>query len=161
LGIAAGLHELFRSSDLFFMANYAQTVNVIGAIKTTKTAAELEPTGLVLMLYRHHFGQVPIEVSGVTSPLDVSAAWTEDRSSVTVAVVNPTEETNELKLVTMGVTFSGKGQRWTLSGKDRWAHNEPERPRGVDITRESLREQSNLITVSPLSVTLYALEVGR
>ena len=45
LGIAAGLHELFRNSDLFFMANYAQTVNVIGAIKTTPTAAEMEATG--------------------------------------------------------------------------------------------------------------------
>jgi alpha-L-arabinofuranosidase len=33
--IAAGLHKYFRNSDLFFMANYAQTVNVIGAIKTT------------------------------------------------------------------------------------------------------------------------------
>ena len=38
LGVAAGLHELFRQSDIFFMANYAQTVNVIGAIKTSNTA---------------------------------------------------------------------------------------------------------------------------
>ena len=32
LGTAAALHEMVRNSDLFFMANYAQTVNVIGAI---------------------------------------------------------------------------------------------------------------------------------
>ena len=56
LGIAAGLHEFARHSDMFFMANYAQTVNVIGAIKTTATEAELETTGLVLELYRQHFG---------------------------------------------------------------------------------------------------------
>jgi alpha-N-arabinofuranosidase len=161
LGIAAGLHELFRSSDLFFVANYAQTVNVIGAIKTTKSAAELEPTGLVLKLYRHHFGRVPIEVSGVTPPLDVSAAWSEDQATVTIAVVNPTEETKTLKLEAVGTTLSGKGQRWTLSGKHRWAHNQPGRPRGVDITRETLREQGNQIAVAPLSVTLYSLEVGR
>ena len=54
------LHEMFRNSDLFFMANYAQTVNVIGAIKTTKTAAEMEPTGLVLALYRKRFGATPV-----------------------------------------------------------------------------------------------------
>ena len=36
LGIAAALHEMFRNSDIFWMANYAQTVNVIGAIKTTQ-----------------------------------------------------------------------------------------------------------------------------
>ena len=47
LGIAAGLHEYYRNSDIFFMANYAQTVNVIGAIKTTPTAAGMGTTGLV------------------------------------------------------------------------------------------------------------------
>ncbi|HMP84806.1 MAG TPA: alpha-L-arabinofuranosidase C-terminal domain-containing protein, partial [Verrucomicrobiota bacterium] len=63
LGIAAGLHEYFRQSDLIQMAHYAQTVNVIGAIKTSKTAAELETTGLVLQLYRQHFGQIPLTVA--------------------------------------------------------------------------------------------------
>ncbi|MBM3310219.1 MAG: hypothetical protein FJY80_01795, partial [Candidatus Aminicenantes bacterium] len=42
LGVAAGLHEYFRNSDIIFMANYAQTVNVIGAIKTSKTEAVLD-----------------------------------------------------------------------------------------------------------------------
>ena len=64
LGIAAGLHEFFRNSDIYYMANYAQTVNVIGAIKTTKTNAEMETTGLVLQLYRERFGDVPVKVSG-------------------------------------------------------------------------------------------------
>jgi alpha-L-arabinofuranosidase len=32
LGIAAGLHEYFRNSDIIFMANYAHTVNVIGTV---------------------------------------------------------------------------------------------------------------------------------
>ncbi len=80
---------------------------------------------------------------------------------MTVAVVNPTEETKELRLETLGAVLSGKGQRWTLTGKDRLAYNRPGKPRGVDITRESLRERSNRITVAPLSVTLYAFEVGR
>ncbi len=64
LGIAAGIHEYSRQSDIIFMANYAQTVNVIGAIKTTKTAAAFDTTGLVLKLYRAHFGQVPVTISG-------------------------------------------------------------------------------------------------
>ena len=46
------------------MANYAQTVNVIGAIKTTATAAEMEATGLALALYRRHFGTLPVKVEG-------------------------------------------------------------------------------------------------
>lgn len=43
LGVAAGLHEFFRQSDIIQMAHYAQTVNVIGAIKTTRTAAKWKP----------------------------------------------------------------------------------------------------------------------
>ena len=39
LGIAAGMHEYTRQSDIMFMANYAQTVNVIGCIKTDETDA--------------------------------------------------------------------------------------------------------------------------
>ena len=60
LGIAAGLHEMIRNTDLMFMANYAQTVNVIGAIKTTTTGAELETTGLVRKLYRERIRQAEL-----------------------------------------------------------------------------------------------------
>src|SRR6185369_14266791 len=50
LGIAAGLHEYFRNSDLIQMAEYAQTVNVIGCVKTTKTTAFFDTTALPLLL---------------------------------------------------------------------------------------------------------------
>ncbi len=89
LGVAEGLHELYRNSDLFYIANYAQTVNVLGCIKVTTTAAAFESTGLVLELYRNHFGTIPIAVSGTGNNLDVSAAWADDKKAITVAIVNP------------------------------------------------------------------------
>jgi alpha-N-arabinofuranosidase len=159
LGIAAGLHEMFRQSDLFFMANYAQTVNVIGAIKTTKTAAELEPTGLVLALYRHHFGSVPVPVSGDTAPLDVAAAWTDDRTALTVAVVNPTSEPRSLRLDLRGARPGGAGRRFVLTGADRWAHNAPGQPRGVDVRATSLREGADRVETPALSVVLQVVRV--
>ncbi len=76
LGIVAGLHEYSRQSDIVFMANYAQTVNVIGAIKTDKRTAVMDTTGLVLALYRREFGTIPVEIAGAPEPLDVAAAWT-------------------------------------------------------------------------------------
>ena len=83
LGIAAGLHELARQSDMFYMANYAQTVNVIGCIKTSKTDAAFATTGLVLKLYRRHFGQIPVATE--TSPLiDAQAAFSRDRKQLTL-----------------------------------------------------------------------------
>lgn len=158
LGIAAGLHEYFRNSDIYFMANYAQTVNVIGAIKTTPTAAELEATGLVLKLYRQRFGTVPLPVTGVPAPLDVAAAWTADHSAITVAIVNPTDESQTIDLALAGATPTGEGMQWTLAGNGRFAYNDPGRPRGVDIEQEPFRGRGQL-HAPPLSVVLYSLAV--
>ena len=157
LGAAAALHEMFRNSDLFFMANYAQTVNVIGAIKTTPTAAEMETTGLVQQLYRARFGVTPVEVTGDLRPLDVAAALSEDGRALTLAVVNPTEEAQRLRLRVAGGALAGSGQRWVIAGKDRWAHNRPGFPRGVDIRTEAVEGVGEGAEVGPLSVTLYSL----
>ncbi|MBN1844324.1 MAG: hypothetical protein JW810_01490 [Sedimentisphaerales bacterium] len=157
LGIAAGLHEFFRNSDIYFMANYAQTVNVIGAIKTTTTQAEFETTGLVLKLYRQRYGEIPVALDGDVAPLDVAAALTGDRRAVTVAIVNPTEQSQSLSLKLAGGTLAGPGQVWTLTGQGKWSYNAPGRPRQVDIRHRSLREAPGQLEAGPLSVTLYEL----
>ncbi len=157
LGAAAALHEMFRNSDLFFMANYAQTVNVIGAIKTTPTAAEMETTGLVQQLYRARFGVTPVDVTGDLRPLDAAAALSEDGRALTLGVVNPTDEAQRLRLKVTGGALAGSGQKWVITGKDRWAHNRPGVPRGVDITTEAVEGVTEAADVGPLSVTLYSL----
>jgi alpha-N-arabinofuranosidase len=159
LGIAAGLHELFRNSDLFFMANYAQTVNVIGAIKTTATAAEMEATGLALALYRRHFGTLPVKVAGAPAPLDVAAAWTADRSALTVAVVNPTAEARRVALDLAGAQVSGVARRFVLAGSDPRSHNAPGRPRGVTVAETSLTGGGSTVEAPPLSAVLHVLPV--
>ena len=159
LGIAKGLHEYFRNSDIIYMANYAQTVNVIGCIKTSKTAAEFETTGLVLKLYRKEFGEIPVQVSGSPEPLDVAAAWTKDRKTLTIGIVNPTKENIELPIDFRGVTLSGKGQLWLITGPDEMAYNEPGKPRKVDIVEKPVEGISNKIQVPPMSASLYALSV--
>ncbi len=159
LGIAAGLHEMFRNSDLFAMANYAQTVNVIGAVKTTQTRAEMESTGLVLALYRREWGQVPVTVEGDYQPLDVTAAWTADRTALTLAAVNPTESAQRLRVEWRGAEPTGKARRWVLTGPGRWAHNDPEQPRAVTVTSESLQSLSPELEIPPASVTLWRVEV--
>jgi alpha-N-arabinofuranosidase len=159
LGIAAGLHELFRNSDLFSMANYAQTVNVIGAIKTTATAAEMEATGLALALYRRQFGTIPVKVSGAPAPLDVAAAWTGDRSALTVAVVNPAGEARRVALDLSGAQVTGVARRFVLTGPDRRSHNAPGRPRGVTVVETSLAGGGDTLEAPPLSVVLHVLPV--
>ncbi|MHB1036631.1 MAG: alpha-L-arabinofuranosidase C-terminal domain-containing protein [Pirellulales bacterium] len=158
LGIAAGLHEMARQSDLFYMANYAQTVNVIGCIKTNKTAAALETTGLVLKLYRHHFGVVPVATQAVGG-LDAQAAWSQDRKTLTVGIVNVSRKAIEVPLVVKGAQLSGSGTRWQIAGKDPMAYNDPANPSVVTIEESPVTGVADKLTVAPLSVTLFSLGV--
>jgi alpha-N-arabinofuranosidase len=157
LGIAAGLHEYARQSDLVFMANYAQTVNVIGALKTTKTDAALETTGLVLALYRRHFGTLPVAASAA-APLDVAAAWTADRKALTVAIVNPTLKKLDIPWKLSGAKLAGGGRRWQIAGEDPMAYNDPGKPPRVTIEEAAVSDTAERLPVAACSVTLFALD---
>ena len=88
------------------MANYAQTVNVIGCIKTNTTHSVFDATGQVLKLYRHKFGFIPVEISGEIRPLDIGATLTTSGDTLTVSVVNPTWEAVEFPLSISGSNAS-------------------------------------------------------
>jgi alpha-N-arabinofuranosidase len=157
LGVATGLHEYFRNSDLYFMANYAQTVNVIGCLKTSRTDAAFETTGLVLKLYRNNFGTLPVAVTGDTGPLDVAAAWTEDHKALTIAIVNPTEQEQKLTMNLKGAKLTSKGNLWLISHSDPMAYNEPGKEPNVMIVEKPVTGVSKKLSVPPLSISLYRL----
>jgi len=159
LGIAAGLHECFRNSDMIFMANYAQTVNVIGCIKTTKTAAAFATTALPLKLYRRHFGAIPVEVSNTPQSLDIAAAWTRNRSQITIGIVNPTDKKLELTLDLKGASLAGRARLWQITGADPNVYNEPGKEPKVTIERHPVKGAPNSLTIAPLSVSLYKATV--
>lgn len=158
LGCAAALNEFSRNSDLFFMANYAQTVNVIGAIKTSKESAALETTGLVLKLYRHQFGTLPVKVT-TSATIDASAAWSADRRKFTIAVVNATTSPARVPLFVEGVSLRGTGTRYVIAG-DPKAHNDPSDPSRVVIREEPVKAVSDTLDLDACSVTLLSLDVN-
>ncbi len=157
LGVAAGLHEYFRQSDAIGMAFYAQTVNVIGCIKTTKTNAFMSTTALPLMLYRRQFGSIPLKVRGEGLPqaLDVAAAWTKDLDALTVAVVNPLPQSQSFALIADGAELHREGTVWTIAGKEPTLYNE------VDKSRVAIEQKpftlNGEVTVLPYSITLLRL----
>lgn len=155
LGIAMGLHEYFRNSDIFYMANYAQTVNVIGAIKTTQTASAFETTGLVLKLYRNQFGSVPVKIGAPANQnLDISAALTEDKTALTVAVVNMDANPQNV-LIDLGEIKAGKeGQAWVIQNADTEAYNTPGEEPKIVIEEQPLDFSQNVIGVPGYSVKL-------
>jgi alpha-N-arabinofuranosidase len=157
LGIAAGLNEFARQSDICFMANYAQTVNVIGCIKTSKTSAALETTGLALVLYRRHFGTLPVATSG-PKPLDAQAAWSEDHKTLTVAVVNPSLQAAAVPLALQGAKLRGTGKRWQIAGADPMAYNDPDKPAKVSIEETPVESFAGTLALAPCSVTLWSLD---
>lgn len=94
------LNGLCRLGDQVPGAHLAQTVNVLGAIRTTKTGAVASPIALAFQLHAEHNGpwRVPIQVEtpnlelpsvGRALPLvDAVAMLSEDRDELHVILVN-------------------------------------------------------------------------
>lgn len=161
LGIAMGLHEFFRNSDLYYMANYAQTVNVIGGIKTTQTAAAFETTGLVLKLYRNQFGTIPVKIESTNPNLDVSAALTEDQSALTIAVVNIDSNPQSLKLDLGEMKSSKQGQQWMIQNSNPEAYNTPGEQPQVIIEEQPLDFSKKVMEVPGYSVKMIKVALEK
>lgn len=159
LGVAIGLHESFRNSDIYFMTNYAQTVNVIGCIKTTPTAACFATTGLPLKLYREHFGTIPLEIKGEKGNLDIAAALTADKSAITVAVVNPTGNPEQVAVDIGKTKIKSKGKKWMIHHSDPEIFNEPEKTPNVTIQEEDVELKEHKLNIPSYSIVLYRLKI--
>ena len=166
-------HEMFRHSDIFQMAAYTFATSLLTRDGNTNS---LNSNALVFKLYRDHFGTIPVRVSGNspqpkpsdppggeqpvvnagsdTFPLDVVAAWTADRRTLTVAVVNPTEKEQACKLDLTGVSLSGKGTLWRLSSAEANGQNPIINSSSIDSTPGSL-------TLPRFSVNIYEFAVKK
>ena len=159
LGIAGGINEYSRDTDVIGMAGYAQTVNVIGAIKTSKTAAVLDSTGEALVMYRRYFGTIPVEITGAPEPLDVAATWTADKKSLTISVINPTYETYHLEFKIVGARLASQGESWILTGPDDMAFNDPGKEPIVKFTEKPLKDIGDKLEITPVSATIFRINV--
>jgi len=159
LGIAGGINEYSRNTDVIALAAYAQTVNVIGAIKTSKTAAVLDSTGQALMMYRRHFGTIPVEIAGAPEPLDIAVTWTEKKDALTISVINPTYDTYELEFKIQGARLASNGKSWTLSAPDDMDYNEPGKPPVVKFTEHTVNGVENSLRMTPASATIFRIPV--
>ncbi|MGE5349792.1 MAG: alpha-L-arabinofuranosidase C-terminal domain-containing protein [Actinomycetota bacterium] len=160
MGIAAGLNEYSRQSDMVFMANYAQTVNVIGCIKTNTTSSVFDATGQVLKLYRQQFGTIPVTITGETRPLDIAATLDKDGKKLTVSVVNATWDEVKLPVTVLNGTLSGDGELWQVTAPDDMATNEPGRPENVKIEGPVKISSGSALTIGPASINLFVFNLN-
>lgn len=161
MGIAAGLNEYSRQSDIVFMANYAQTVNVIGCIKTNTTSSVFDATGQVLKLYRQQFGTIPVEISGETRPLDIAATLSADGGKLTVSIVNPTWEEVKVPVTMLNGAITGEGELWQVTAPDDMATNEPGRPENVKISGPVKVAAGKEISVGPASINIFVFNLSK
>ena len=157
MGIAAGINEYSKNSDIIYMANYAQTVNVIGCIKTNTTHSVLDATGQVLKLYRSKFGFIPVEIRGETRPFDIGATLTNGGDTLTVSVVNPTRYEVEFPLSVTGSNTSTDIEKWRITAPDEMSTNEPGREPSVIIEGPEYLKFRNNLKVGAASITIFRI----
>lgn len=133
LASARALHELIRSADVVSMANWAQTVNVIGAIKTSRNHAVLDSVGHLLALYRAQVGGsvVPLQLS-TQVPVDAVAALNRKTGRLSVGLVNySAADEVVLSLKAAAGLLPRSAQAWRVSGPSLAAINVPGQPETV------------------------------
>jgi alpha-N-arabinofuranosidase len=178
LVVAEVLNEMSRHSDIIKMGAYTAFSGCLAYDGADSTYSTI---GLVFMLYRKHFGTIPVEVSGNspqhevqgtigvdkpavssgsdTYPLDVAAALSSDRKVLTVAVVNPTESVQKINTAFRGVKLNQRCKKWEIVPGDINARNIAGQNPNVGIAESASNEVSGVLEVPPISITVYEFEI--
>jgi alpha-L-arabinofuranosidase len=178
LSSAMALHELFRNSGWFNMAEFT---HLTGLVTIDRVSTSVLPVGQMFKLYRRRFGVTPVTVTGNTPqpdvkglagldkpkvpsgsdtyPLDVAAALTADKRALTVAIVNPTESEQRIDVAFQGVALQPKGRLYRIAAAGLSPQNVPGKPPEVDIVESVLTELPASLVIPKLSISLYELPV--
>jgi alpha-L-arabinofuranosidase len=175
---AWAFHEMFRHSDLYQLGAFTFATAMISE---DRTDAVLNPTGLLFKMYREHFGTIPVQVSGDspqpkpiyavggdqpavnpgsdTYPLDVSAALSDDRRTLTFAVLNPSDSEQQLQLAIDGVKLASQGHLWRMAPSSVEATISVGQKPGVALQEQALTSVPAAMAVPPFSVNIYSFAV--
>jgi len=184
LALAYGMlfNEMLRHTDFLTMSAHTMGVSTLDY---TPTAAALNTTGLIFMLYGDHFvpGSIPLALSGdspqpdpkypiggdqpktnsgsPTYPLDMFAALSPDRKYLTLAVVNATDAVQHFDLNVASIHLTGDPTLWQMTGKDLAASDHAGQPPQVEIREMPAGDSSKSVAVAPISVNIYRWAVSQ
>jgi alpha-N-arabinofuranosidase len=150
-------------------------------MSSNRTEAILNPTGMLFKMYRDHFGVIPVEVTGDspqpkptfpaggdqpavnpgsdTYPLDVSAALSEDRKTLSIAVLNPSDAEQNIKIAINGAKLGDAGKLWRMAPDSINATVQVDKKPEVQVEEQTLGALPDTITVRPFSVNIYSYPV--
>lgn len=158
---AAGVfHAMIRLSDRVTMANLAQLVNVLGALRVDPTQVLKTPTYLAFEMYAPHFVghrqsiQLPEEAQGF---LDIAAVWQPDKKQLAIGIINRSlSETHTVKFELQAWEPSQKVNLMRMQAERFDAVNTMKTPHAVKIVRESVDWRAEW-QFPPHSVTVLLL----
>ena len=175
---AWAFHEMFRHSDIFQMGALTFAT---ATMSSNRTEAILNPTGMLFKMYRDHFGTIPVEVTGdspqpkpafpaggdqpavnpgsPTYPLDVVAAFSEDRKSLSIAVLNPSDSEQSIQLKINGTKLASAGKLWRMAPDKIDATVQVGKTPEVQVEEQSLGALPETLSVRPFSVNIYSYPV--
>lgn len=170
------LNELFRHTNVYTMSAYTCTACAVNYNNLDRPVLRAE--GLVFKMIANRLGTIPVvgiegnspqpELAGTvgvdkpqvpsgspTYPLDVAAALSPDRKTLTVSVVNPSERSKELVLDVQGALPARSGKKWAVSGPNLDARNVAGKEQPIQLVESDVTAPSEPTTVAPLSINLY------
>jgi alpha-N-arabinofuranosidase len=175
---AWAFHEMFRHSDVFQLGAFTFATAMMSE---NRTEAILNPTGLLFKMYRDHFGTIPVEVTGdspqpkpsfpaggdqpatnpgsPTYPLDVSAALSEDRKTLSIAVLNPSDSQQSIQIALNGTKLASSGHLYRMAPDSIDATVAVGEKPEVQIEDQLLGPLPDTVTVRPFSVNIYSYAV--
>ncbi|MDE3105225.1 MAG: alpha-N-arabinofuranosidase [Acidobacteriota bacterium] len=175
---AWAFHEMFRHSDVFQLGAFTFATAMISS---NHTEATLNPTGLLFKMYRDHFGTIPVAVRGNspqpkpvfpaggdqpavnpgsdTYPVDVSAALSDDHKTLSIAVLNPSESPQSIRLAVQGATLASAGKLWRMAPNAIDATVQVGKPPEVQVEEQTLGSLPEVLTVRPFSVNIYSYPI--
>lgn len=175
---AWAFHEMFRHSDVFQLAAVTFATSMMSE---NRTEAILNPTGMLFKMYRDHFGTIPVEVTGdspqpkpvfpaggdqpavnpgsPTYPLDLSAALSEDRKTLTIAIINPSESEQSIRIAINGAKLASAGKLWRMAPDSINATVQVDKKPEVQVEEQALGALPETVTLRPFSVNIYSYPV--
>jgi alpha-N-arabinofuranosidase len=169
--LVAGIHfNIFNNhAERVFMANIAQTINVLQSVILTEGPRMLlTPTYHIFDMYKVHQDGVKlpvyVESEAVNGMPAISASASEDSqgrihiSLTNIDVKNEAEIKIELRGLTLGASTTVKGQ--VVTAEDMKAHNTFDQPERVSIKAfqgASIRSGGLAVTLPPMSVVTVEL----
>lgn len=173
IGYARALNEIFRNTDLIKMSGFTFGTS---CLSFNDVDATYNTTGLLFKLYQSQFGNIPVQVAGNTPqpqskwpiggeqpkvnaggdtyPLDIVAALSSDKKTLTVAIVNPTETDQEITIDLNGVKTSNKITKWTISGSSYMARNIIGKEAEVSLKENTITKEKKIL-VGAATINIY------